>query len=103
MAIGVQYTLRLHDVAGVLTLDSLVRKEFTHPASFVAPVTTVKFEDYTGTTDDAYEVKTSYPTGGEPASSTTVHDLIAAALVAIDAAIAAGQTGGGSGFISPTY
>ena len=105
MAIGVQYDIRLHeDATGVIVFDSLTRKEFTHDAAFVAPVTTVKFEDYPGAHLDSFEVKTSYPFGGEPdKAATTIDDVISAAVVVIDAAIRAGTSGGGAPSVNPSF
>jgi hypothetical protein len=103
MATGTQYKLKLHeDATGTIVFDKFELVTFTHDTTFVTPVTTVKFEDYPGAHLDAFDVQTSYPSGQEPShTSTTISGLIAGALAAIDAAIAAGNTGGGSPSVDP--
>jgi len=103
MATGIQYKLKLHeDVTGTIVLDKFELVAFTHDTTFVAPVTTVKFEDYPGAHLDAFDVLTSYPSGQEHShTDTTISALIAGALTAIDAAIAAGNIGGGGPSVDP--
>lgn len=98
MALGVKHVVKLHEwqdpndaaVGGVLILDSFVRKTFTHNASFVAPTTTVRKNDFPGSDNDGWTVEYAYPSGAEPdLTAVTVDDLRTRAATDINAAFAA--------------
>lgn len=85
MAVGSQHIVKFHEdsVTGNPVFDSFERRAFTHDATFTTPTTTAFKENFTGTPNDAYIVKVSYPGGTEPApASVTVDDLLADAVAA---------------------
>ena len=86
MAIGKQFTVKVHEVdANTLVLDRVIFDDFSHDSSFVAAATSVVKEDFPATDFDAFIVKIAYPSGSVPASSTTLANLLSTASAAIRA------------------
>ena len=96
MALGTQFVIKLHDdpVSGASVLDSVQLVTFNHDTSFVAASTSVLKEDFTGSINDAFTVKVSYPSGGAPAGGTSLNTILATAVAAVNAAF---PSGGGTG------
>ena len=82
--IGAMYVLRVHQnpVTDLLVLDSMSISPFTND-SVVATTAVVKKEDFPATKFDSWVVKVAYPAASIPAGTTTLADLLAVALVAI--------------------
>jgi hypothetical protein len=94
MAIGQQYSIKFHeDTTGTPVLDSVRIAQFTHDSSLVSSVTTVKKEDFTGTPNDAFEVKISYPSGSIPSNSTSLATFLTTAVNAVNTALGNGEAG----------
>ena len=94
MAIGQQYTIRIHENdAGTVVFDSVTVSEFTHVAGF-AGATTVKKEDFTNNPNDAFIVQITYANGATPnQSALTVAALTIAATDAVNAVYGDGEAG----------
>lgn len=94
MATGIQHVIKFHeDSSGVVVLDSFTRREFTHDASFTVAVQQAFKEDFTGSPNDAFTAQFSYPSGSEPATSTTVAQILQRAKDAVNNAFGNGEAG----------
>lgn len=92
MAIGALHRIKIHeDTNGVVVLDSFERIPFTHVGT-PSTQTTVKKEDFTGTTNDAYVVEIAYASGNEPNMTTlTTGTLRTTACTAVNTKYGAGE------------
>ena len=93
MPIGIQQITKIYEdpTTGATTLASFTRVPFNHDSSFVASSTAVTKEDFSATVNDAFMVAVSYPAGLEPAFSTTLTAITAAAKAAVVAAFGASE------------
>ena len=108
MGLGVKHVLKLHEyqdpndatVGGQLILDAWTRKAVLHNASFVAPTTVVRKNDFPGSDNDGWTVEYTYPEGGEPNLTTlTVDAMRVQAAVDINAAFS-GEVNSGTTNVS---
>lgn len=94
MSTGYQHTIKIHeDSTGTVVLDSFARKAFTHDSSFTASSTSVVKNDFVNDGNDAYTVQVSYPTGDEPATSTSLANLLTTAKDAVNNKYGDGEAG----------
>jgi hypothetical protein len=93
MASGFQHIIAFHeDSSGVPSLDSFVRKEYTHDVGAVASQSVMK-NDFAGTPNDAFIAQFSYPAGTEPATTTTVAQILTRAKDAVNTFYGNGEAG----------
>lgn len=86
MAIGQKMTIKIHEnAAGDVVFDSANIVDFTHVPGFTGATTVVK-NDYVGTTNDAFTVQITVPSGSEFAASLTIADITTLATDAVNAA-----------------
>jgi hypothetical protein len=82
--IGKLHTILMKRVGGAATFVSLETTDFSHEAGATTSTTVTKF-DTVGTANDTYKVQVAYPNGSVPAGTTTLTNLIATAVAAVDA------------------
>ena len=85
--LGIMHTVKCHKEGITLIIDSWSRVPFNYvTGAFSNGDATVIKDDYVGSTDDSYSVKTLYEEGGEPDQSTqTRFDILTIAFFAIGA------------------
>lgn len=94
MPIGQQYVIKVHeDTAGDVVFDSVTVTEFTHAAGYASATSVVK-EDFTGSPNDKFSVKITYPSTSLPdQAALTVEGLTTLAKNAVNAVYGNGEAG----------
>jgi hypothetical protein len=102
MAIGQKMTIKIHeDDAGVVVFDSVQIVPFTYAPSYYTDdqlttfvgATTVKKEDFVGSTNDAFVVQVTTDSGNPFSTSQTIAQLTTLAQNAVNAVYGNGEAG----------
>lgn len=93
MAIGQKMTIKIHENdAGAVVLDSVSIVEFTHIAGFTG-ATTVKKEDFTGSSNDAFVVQVTTDSAAPFSTGLTLAQMTTTAKNAVNAEYGNGEAG----------